>query len=100
MAMNFWILDGKTPVMASEDEWATMLGHSDRCRIAVTEGEGWYVSTMFLGLDHSAGFGSPALFGTMLFHGDDWQGDYLTHACTWEEAEGRHAEAVRIARGD
>ena len=36
----------------------------------------------------------------MLFHGDDWQGDYLTHACTWEEAEGRHAEAVRIARGD
>ena len=24
MAMNFWILDGKTPVMASEDEWATM----------------------------------------------------------------------------
>jgi hypothetical protein len=53
------------------------------------------VSTVFLGLDHSHGFGPPQLFETMVFGGklDDYQRRYSTAA----EARDGHAEAVRRA---
>ena len=56
-------------------------------QIARTVGDGWYVSTVFLALDH---FGN--LFETMVFNGpyDGWMDRYKTRA----EAEAGHARVV------
>lgn len=51
-----------------------------------------YISTVFLGLDHSFGSGPPLLFETMVFGGPlDQEMDRYT---TWEEAEIGHKVMV------
>ena len=50
------------------------------------------VSTVWLGLDHSFGYGPPVIFETMIFGGehDQWQNRY----CTEEEALAGHQAVV------
>lgn len=47
-----------------------------------------WVSTVFLGLDHSFGQGDPILFETMVFR--DGHGEECERYCTWQEAEAGH----------
>lgn len=58
---------------------------------------GTRVSTIFLGLDHSFGGGSPILYETMVFGGahDGYQERYTTK----EEALLGHKRAVELALG-
>ncbi|XAI97197.1 hypothetical protein [Dolichospermum phage Dfl-JY45] len=66
----------------------------------VAEGACW-VSTVFLGLDHSAGQGDPLLFETMAFlQADASEGSVgepraLRRYSSWVEAEAGHAEMVK-----
>lgn len=55
------------------------------------------VSTVFLGLDHSFGFGPPLLFESMIFgiDGDTYQEWYTTY----DQAKEGHARAVARAKG-
>lgn len=62
----------------------------------------YYVSTVFLGLDHSHGAGSePLVFESMIHNkiSDEWL-DYQTRCPTWKVAERMHITARRFAKGD
>ncbi len=97
MATTDWyILDGKTPKRVdSLEEWAKWQATADR-HVAQTKIGDVGISTVFLGLDHSHGYGSPLLFETMIFGGAHDQ--YQTRASTWNEAEAQHADAVALVK--
>lgn len=91
---NRYRLEGKTPILCSLDEWATALtikGNAvEKTRIGDV-----YVSTVFLGIDHSfTDDGPPILFETMIFGGpnDQWQERYFT----WDEALAGHNRVVAL----
>lgn len=56
--------------------------------------DGIFISTVFLGLDHSFGGGTPVLFETVIFGGihDQFQERY----CTWDEALAGHQRAIEM----
>lgn len=94
---DYYILVGKTPMAVDMMTWAEWYNNRDNSRVAETEVTSkCYVSTVFLGLDHSFGPGDPVLFETMVFGGpmdqDQWR--YRT----WADAERGHAEVVAQAR--
>jgi len=56
------------------------------------------VSTVFLGLDHSFGYGTePLLYETMIFDHEEF-GGYQVRYTTREETLKGHAEAVELVR--
>jgi hypothetical protein len=67
------------------------------------EGREFVVSTVFLGLDHRYGEGSPLVFETMIFPSEDGEitdwcelfGDRYT---TIEQARAGHADATQMVR--
>lgn len=94
-----YILEGHTAVKTDLMTWARQFEEIANRRVARTEFEGGYVSTVFLGLDHQWHPGGPPLiFETMIFGGphDGYQERYST----WEEAEAGHAVAVSLATAE
>lgn len=94
-----YILKGKTPVKVDLMTWATWFEKAER-HVAETGirdrlSTKPYISTVFLGLDHSFGDGPPLLFETMIFGGehDQWQ----ERCSTWDEAEAMHKRACELA---
>jgi len=57
-----------------------------------------YVSTVFLGLDHSWGEGPPMLFETMVFGGEHNQ--HCTRCSTWLKAEVQHVEMCNFVHSN
>ena len=110
---HHYILRGKQVVVATLMEWARWFETADRHVAQDTIGDYW-VSTVFLGLDHNYGSGPPILFETMVFDRghpktvtlvdgrtrtyapavDGYFGRYRTY----EEAEKGHAKIVRAIR--
>jgi len=93
----YYLLEGHTPVPCKRETWARILDDSSRV-VAQTPQKGArpWVSTVFLGLDHSRGdIDDPLLFETMIFGGehDGWE----NRCSTWDEAERMHAKACKIA---
>ena len=92
-----YILDGKTPVVENDlIKWAEWMQTGNRVvrhdtadvKLAGQPIGEVRVSTVFLGLDHSFGYGTPMLFETMVFGGPlDQQMD---RCGTWEAAEKMH----------
>lgn len=63
--------------------------------------KGFYVSTVFLGLDHSFGEGRPLWFETMVFKDGDFSDLWCKRAETSQEALSYHAEGKdAIDRGE
>lgn len=98
-----YVLNGHEPVPADDTlEWGRWFEDHAADRV-VAQDElpgGAFVSTVFLGIDHSfSHFGKlehvPVLFETMIFGFDD-DGDYQRRYCTWAEALAGHQEAVAI----
>ena len=87
--MKKYILKGHTPVI-EEDEaaWGRWHSTADRSVARDVLPNGWEVSTVFLGIDHSLGIGPPALFETRTFGRVRW-------CATWTEAEAMHRKALR-----
>jgi hypothetical protein len=79
-------------------EWGEIReGGPDAIRIARTEIGEMYVSTVWLGLDHSYGFeGPPMIFETLIF-GGDLDGEMWRYS-TREEAKEGHERAVELVR--
>ena len=80
-------------------EWAAKMEDASYKRIARTTVGEAEVSTVWLGLDHSFGHGSPLIFETMIFGGphDQWQDRYSTEA----QAEAGHLRVVEaLQRGE
>ena len=94
--MRYYILEGKIPKPIDDIlEWGRQFETADR-RVANTQLGNARVSTVFLGLDHSFGGGTPILFETMIFGGK--YNDYQERYTTWEEAEAGHLRAVKLAK--
>ena len=92
-----YILDGKTPVVASDlPTWARWFETANRIVKQTPIADDIRVSTVFLGLDHSWGKGAPLLFETMCFGGplDEAQDRYST----WQEAEEGHKAMIAQVR--
>jgi hypothetical protein len=87
----------KNPIPCDSSEAGQLFNEADQRRVAATNVGKMWVSTVFLGLDHSWDpEGPPILFETMIFNGpwNEWQERYAT----WDEAVAGHEEAVRIAK--
>lgn len=84
-----YILNGHE-VVPVDDLLLFAMWYEDGNRIVKQEqiGEYW-VSTVFLGLDHNWGWeGPPVLFETMIFI--DEKADVAERYCTWDEAAAGH----------
>lgn len=97
-----YILDDKGLPVEEPDMlvWARWFETMGKQRIVAhtTIGDDVYVSTVFLGLDHSFGAGpSPVLWETMVFGGPHDQ--YQKRYCSREEAERGHQKAVEMVQG-
>src|SRR5260370_22766253 len=90
-------------------EWGEFF-ESARRRVALTEINGWVVSTVFLGINH-AFFGGALWFETMIFLDEDkpapfdenerleaWRENQQMRYATWDEAVAGHAQFVEIIR--
>jgi len=95
--MKNYILEGKTPKEADMMEWAKWFETAER-HVAKTEiSKEVNVSTVFLGLDHNYGGGTPILFETMILGGE--HDEYQERYATYEEAEAGHIVAVEMCGG-
>jgi hypothetical protein len=95
-----YILDGNGKPVIEPDlmTWATWYEAADRSVAKDTLSNGTKVSTVFLGLDHSFGFGVPLLWETMIFGGEHDQ--YQERYASREEAEKGHQRAIELASGE
>lgn len=90
-----YILDGKTPVLEPNIyKWGKWYQNANRVVAQDTVGE-QFISTVFLGIDHSWHGEKPELFETMIFDEDGNSMGYQERSSTWEEAEKKHYEIVK-----
>ena len=93
--MNY-ILKDKMPIaepdLAKWAKWFESETNKIVCRTELPEEV--YVSTVFLGMDHSYGGGEPILFETMIFGGEHDQ--HQERYSTWEEAKKGHEKAIEM----
>lgn len=101
---NLYILnDQKQPILIGDTiEWAQWIETADR-RVALTKINGYRVSTVFLGLDHSWGEEEgPLIFETMIFKEDDeavdWGGELQYRYKTWDDAQHGHDLVVHYIK--
>ena len=95
---EFYILDGTLPKSVDTvQEWAAWFEHNAR-HVGKTDVGVLWVSTVFLGIDHSQGYGKPILFETMIYNNamKEWM-DYQTRCATWEEAIEMHSKGIDFA---
>lgn len=112
--MQSYVLDGNgNPVAAGLHEAFTWKGeHLDDPRVCrqdvvqAPDGKHWFVSTVFLCLDHGHGKGDPILWETMVFPCDD-AGEITTYMdldmrrySSVAAAESGHAEMLEKVRTD
>jgi len=87
-----YILEGKTPVPVDDlMTWALWFEKADRHVAKNQIGEA-FISTVFLGLDHSWEKGEPLLFKTMIL-GGSLDGEQ-ERTSTWEQAEEAHKRMI------
>jgi len=78
-------------------EWGEWMHQHSKDRIVKQDSVGpLWVSTVFLGLDHSIFADRLQLFETMIF--DEFHDDYQTRCSTWDEALTMHETAMGVAR--
>ena len=89
---KYYILEGHKVVETALLTWAKWFEGTEHHMADENVGD-IRVSTAFLGLDHSFGYGPPLFFETMVFGGSlDQEQDRYT---TWEEAEAGHKAMVK-----
>jgi hypothetical protein len=95
---KYYTLCNGMPVPANFEAWAEWIDTANVI-VAKTKVGKVEVSTVFLGIDHAPGSGSPVLWETMVFGGKH---DELQRRCrgNWEQAEAMHAEVVKWVEGD
>lgn len=86
-------------------DWARLFEDVDERRVShTTLPDGKWVSTVWLGLDHSHGYGPPLIFETMVFAEGEPHATVIDSArySTEEEARAGHAAMVTkwLAGGD
>jgi hypothetical protein len=97
----YYVLDPDHRVLPVEDvlAWAEWMEHADR-RVAEDTVEDYWVSTVFLGVDHGF-FGRLLVFETMIFKQADHEvalSQFQNRYGSWDEAVAGHREAVALVR--
>ena len=88
--VGIYILDGHDVVECRDlVEWGKWFETADR-KVAKDTKNDITISTVFLGLDHSSGGGTPIVFETMVF-GGEYDGE-LDRYSTWAKAEVGHKQ--------
>ena len=103
--IEHFILNDKREVVSVPDliEWAKWFEGGGRvARIVKQEQVGKYwISTVFLALDHSFGRGEPILWETLVFLdqicGEEVHGDRCSGS--WGDAQKMHADTVALVKG-
>jgi hypothetical protein len=100
--MRKFILDDDGNPVACDDilEWGRWLAKSDVVRVVAQEHIGdVFVSTVFLGMDHSWGPGgsAPILWETMIFGGE--HDKYMDRYTSRADADKGHADAIAMVKG-
>jgi hypothetical protein len=113
--VSYYLLDADhVPYPVEMDEWARWYGTRDGRHVGSTETQLYWVSTVFMGLDHNRHpDGPPILFETMVFERErtvtemPWgqlkslrksvdEDGFFNRYATWAEAETGHAEIVAL----
>ena len=94
MSNYFWNReDNSYPKATDRNAWAKWFENIENRRVKVSKaGQGYYVSTVFLGIYHGWNEEEPLLFESMVFNDDiKVENDMCTRHRTYEEAiEGHH----------
>lgn len=77
-------------------EWAKFTRESEKKIVAQDRLKGFFISTVFLGIDHGFG-GKPLWFETMIFH-ESYSDLYCDRYETWDEAVAGHKKAIKLVR--
>lgn len=103
--MEYAYLSGKDVVPITFEQYLERTRQNTResagtwCRVACDHVGEYFVSTVFLGMNHQWGNGPPLWFETMVFKGEGFGNEQLQERCsTWAEAEATHAKAVAMAK--
>lgn len=96
----YYILDGRDVVKVDLMTWAKWFENFQERMIAQDTIGPFFVSTMFLGIDHRfCGNGPPIVFETMVFDIRDKHQEYgQARYCTIEQAEAGHQRYLDQAR--
>jgi hypothetical protein len=94
-----YILIDKIPIVEPNlYKWAAWYETANRRVASTPKGEYW-ISTVFLALDHSwsiDGKARPILFETMVFKGNDMGGIYQERCSTYDEAIAMHERVCNM----
>lgn len=94
--------DGQTPIKCDDmEKFMEWYGKSQEQRVVKKSQFGPYqVSTVFLAMDHSLGYGEPVLWETMIFggHYDRPENEYQVRASSYAEAIRMHDQALDMLR--
>jgi prephenate dehydrogenase len=94
---NWYIYDeNHVPVKSDAIEACTWLGQENRKIVKQETINGHFVSTVFLGLDHSWLGQAPLLWETMIFSNSDLD-QYQERYSSYEDALKGHEEALKLA---
>lgn len=98
--LGLYILEGKKPVPTWDlNAWGKFMESPERIIAQENIGD-VFISTVFLGIDHSFKFDqeeSPVLFESMVFGGNELNGT-ITRYHTYSEAKKGHHELVELVR--
>jgi hypothetical protein len=97
---KYWVLNEQHIAVPTDDihEWGRMWDDESKARrVAADDVNGYWVSTMFMGMDLSFGDSQPLLFETMVF-GASMDENYVDRYETWDQAVIGHAKAVEWAK--
>lgn len=97
--MKHYILKGREHEEVDLITWAKWFDVRENRKIAYSSSsEGWAVSTVFLGIDHSFGEGPELLYETMVFDsGTELDEDPIRYS-TYDAAEKGHEEVLKRLR--
>lgn len=102
---RYYTLDERGEVVGTDDvmKWGLWMEHADRDqaggrRVGGTQVGDYWVSTVFLGLDHNWGGGPPVLWETMIFPTPEEDGEYQERYSSKEDAIEGHEKAVEYAK--
>jgi hypothetical protein len=92
---TYILVDHKPVQHPNDDEWFRWYMHEPNRRVALTmfKGGDIVVSTVFTSMDLTP---DHLLFETKVFRGGEGGEEWRT--ATWEEAEAKHAEVVRMIK--
>jgi hypothetical protein len=95
--IKFYTLDKDNKPVETDDSLGWVKSRGGDHHLAYNQYDAYLVSTIFLGMDLSYGFGEPLFFETMVFDGPEiiWS----RRSATYEEALDNHGMGKGIADG-